>query len=995
MSDNKVYVLSKQSLKVMQSLVQDANSAPPPAMLSVTNKNYTTAPDAYWALPPCETGLPSAERDVDGKLVPGKANCCLYKFDSAINKLMPVVDGVGLPIKVLVLNYYELLTNDYVQVWRHKNGYWTNERPSAPSVPTSSTTNTTAAPQSNPLVSPVCSGQCLWQSDLNNDGQPVWRVFPFGGCKNTTTTTTTTTTTSTSTTNTTTSTTTTTTLAPCSYTPCRLRCVPVTTTTAAPGGTTGTTTTTWPISWQPTLRYEEVINQDYPGCDQPCSCYGNNDPCFLEDAEILSVCLVVVTTTTAAPTTSTTTPNPDSTPVCDFANLAEPLPMGYYRAASWKGGRGGWNVCQECSEKFIPLFKLGSIPAIDPGPESLFMIHDSVCVDSPCFEDVVAFPENHAGFKAFSHIDQKAKWGTSLAADSIIGYDDEKFLANWVLCQKCPSGMRPAFPPPEILFYDDAQNDLVEKTPGGLYKYYTACVPGPDCDSCQYSIVSNEFQGTTTTTEPTTTASPTPAPRQLDCGCVPPDFCPQVNGECVFTECKPGGNLLPDGNPAPLPVCPTTTTGPNQCWDGRKMCVCASTTTGTSTTAAPLPACSGNCSWVAIRVEMGVLSWYKASRCANSEFGCDCAQPSTSPTECGQTASTACSRPVVTTTTTSQPSESDCNGRCLYYATYTGIGSALAWELSRLRSTCGYTIGTLGGRFGCGCACPTGLPSSICDTEETVCSGPKLSGTLAQPACFFPPPYDECSCCTTLPCDKQCTYKGNAYGSWTKIADPCIAECPCPGLPETSSNGECDIRRYKCGSPAATTTTSTTTAGPGTTSTTTSTTTTTCAPTLGQCCVGNLCYETNPCICESLGGVWSQPAVVCDYGACGNTTTTTTTSTTTTTTTSTTTTTTSTTPAPLGRCCVFGTYGANCVVCRQVDCPGDWLEGETCVSSPCSGACCYETAYGQTCTNMLSQANCASLQGVWHPNLSCEQVNNCITTTTTPVTTVTVPPLLP
>jgi hypothetical protein len=85
-----------------------------------------------------------------------------------------------------------------------------------------------------------------------------------------------------------------------------------------------------------------------------------------------------------------------------------------------------------------------------------------------------------------------------------------------------------------------------------------------------------------------------------------------------------------------------------------------------------------------------------------------------------------------------------------------------------------------------------------------------------------------------------------------------------------------------------------------------------------------------------------------------------------------------------------------CFICTEADCSaGDWLQGETCVSAPCAGACCYETENRPSCWDNSSQAYCSSLQGVWHPGVICGRIDNCITTTASPVTTVTVPPLLP
>jgi hypothetical protein len=194
--DNKHYVLTEKDRRVLDNLHGESKAAPPPAMLPASQGQYLAAPDVYWALPPCETGLPAATRLSDGSVRPGLARCCLYRSDDDLDKLVPVLDPTGIPFRIEVRNHYFRVGNDFVQVWRHKNGTWTNERPEL--VSESTATTTTAAPNAV-AVDPLCQGECIFIAEAATGGGFAWKS-PVGGCANTTTTTTTTTTTSTTTT---------------------------------------------------------------------------------------------------------------------------------------------------------------------------------------------------------------------------------------------------------------------------------------------------------------------------------------------------------------------------------------------------------------------------------------------------------------------------------------------------------------------------------------------------------------------------------------------------------------------------------------------------------------------------------------------------------------------------------------------------------------------------------------------------------------------------
>lgn len=172
--------------------------------------------------------------------------------------------------------------------------------------------------------------------------------------------------------------------------------------------------------------------------------------------------------------------------------------------------------------------------------------------------------------------------------------------------------------------------------------------------------------------------------------------------------------------------------------------------------------------------------------------------------------------------------------------------------------------------------------------------------------------YNECGCCTTQPCDKYCSFKGNGTGGWTKIDDPCPTTCPCPQYPATESRSDCDLRRYRCGSVVPTTT--------GTT--TTGTTTTTPGP--GACCYGDGTCSYGP-YSQCVGIATFQGAgVLCENVTCPTTT----------------------TANPIGSCCVgsgnVGT-GTNCIgnvnqsYCSYLG--GQFHQGVSCSNLPPSAAC--------------------------------------------------------
>ena len=118
MSD-KFFVLTEKDRRILDGLQRTSDAAPPPAMIQSQDRQYTSAPDVYWALPPCETGLPAAIRNSDGSISPGAAMCCLYKMDSESQALVPINDPLGLPFRAEVRNHYMRVANDIDQIWRH------------------------------------------------------------------------------------------------------------------------------------------------------------------------------------------------------------------------------------------------------------------------------------------------------------------------------------------------------------------------------------------------------------------------------------------------------------------------------------------------------------------------------------------------------------------------------------------------------------------------------------------------------------------------------------------------------------------------------------------------------------------------------------------------------------------------------------------------------------------------------------------------------------
>ena len=964
---NRAYILSESDKTRMNRQIERLEGAPPPAMIPNPSQRTYLTPDAYWGLPPCETGLPAAERTSDGSISPGIALCCLYKYDPAYDKLMPILGPAGTPIKVLVRNAYTQVTNDFVQIWKHKNGTWTNEKPS----PISTITTTHDPDQPKPF--PVwCEGACIWTAatDLTWQG-------PVGGCRNTTTTSTT------STTSTTVAPpTTTTTLPPCPTRNCRLKCVAVSTTTPAPGQ---------PPAPDTGYKYQVVGTT----CATPCSCYGVDEPCYVLDGEIESRCVYINPTTTSSPTTTTTGAPLVGSPACArVESVIGATPAGYYRAATLVGGLGGWQICQDCLPGFVPLRPLGSDIPVDAGGTTDAIYHQSKCVRSPCDRIQLGTldPTNLAIYVAYTYQELVSILGGIENAEDYLKTEDGKYLANWFLCSTCGASSRPLHPPKPWLYVVPGENAAapISLTPNesNVFQYLSNCVSGPPCDSCKYL---SPYTAIETTAPPLITTTPSPSTTLPPCGCEPPRYCPSVAGECVKTVCRPGG--------AGTITCPVTTPAPGVwCQEGCALCHCdahGATSTSTTTTAIP---CGGTCTRVWIPINAGALSGWRylpdANTCNSLTQGrcrCNFSTPapyttgpggvssttSTTPA-CGTVETVACV-PYTELVSTAPPVVcASCIGVCNWGTDVAQGGEKvwvmLPWEFygqgtspcqpraqgggpcDTFRSppqgqtnpgtsayyTCSGWDAWFSSYFSdwaftdsyglCGCRRPSGPPSSYCSVAQTPCETRIV-----------------CGCCNASGCAQKCAFKGNGYGGWTKISDPCPTNCPCPTRPYQNSDDECDRIEIGCG-----------TIVPPPSTTITSTSTTTLGP--GACCYpGPVCtygYQ-NSCIAAN-GGVWQGAGTSCAGGICNSFTTT------------------STTTEGPGRCCHSGTPACiQCLWTYRTFC--NQLSGSFTPGVGCSGPCCNATTTSTTTPGPLGNCCQDDGYGVGNPGgpcLSSQQSNS-------------------
>jgi hypothetical protein len=1067
-------------------------------MIAPKTGHLFSAADAYFALPPCETGIPAAylrNGDDSSSVSFGAAKCCLFKYDRESKRIIQLLDGVGIPTRAIVYNETGWTVNHLVKIAKHKNGTWVVDKGDIEQSKIwrglrVTTTGTTTSTTPNPVNLP-CQGYCLWtaSASLRWEG-------PVGGCENRVTTTLPPPTTPPPppppvTTTLGPTTTVTTTAATClSAKPtCKLKCVAVTTTSGA-----------WPPAPSTGLTYQ-LENSGADGCSSPCTCYGQGDPCFTLNAYIESRCIFMVTTTST--TTTTESPSNRQNPcfqVDKFAPTAS-IPANTFRAARLQGGIGPWQVCKECDPGYRPLYPIGAKPPVLPSESATAVYHQSSCVYDPCSSDL-PLPGDYlvgkAVYRAFNWDNLQTNWQNALDSADFLRFDlnpgpspwswaylqvDSKgdgydvqglelpgyqnslgdffnppdrnplawYAPNWSICQSCPPGTRPKLPPPRMLPMDTSwwismRNWAIEDAPvddpdwgygrrgiaelfvrwgrrhgrldyaegtSRLWKWETPCVPGYDCNLCNFAPAWREMyeEDLTETTQVPTTTVTTTTTTGVPCGCMPPGVCPDVAGECVRTECVPGGART-------TLSCPFTTPEPGQwCYDGIKYCNCDATTTTATTTTTVSPEC-GQCRWVHVRNPLTPSAgpnplWYPLESCGAAS--CNCTLPpypvppqgcsglqgewppgsglclGTFPPNpsCGATYSVSChSIPAASTA----PPCSSCSGTCVYYSMFSGndfiwIGISCPPE----------DLGNGGGgdplgascckrrplgctSYPCVCSAPSSPPTNICQITQTSCS--TLGG--------------DCACCNTTGCQRKCSYKGNGYGGWTKIADPCPTTCPCPGRPLGQSQSDCDRIDFTCGEIVPTNTSTSTTTGTGTT-----TSTTTVGP--GACCwPGGTCTILDSNTCVSSGGSFQGAGTVCSPNPCPTTTT---------------------TATPLGRCC-YPSGGCNDNMakdfCEQYQ-GGTWTVNATCgpfpyaacglattsttssTPAPLGACCCYNEGTGvYTCTNGNTLASCqAQNDGIysicsWNAGATCLAGSppycGGASTTTTTTATVTLSP---
>jgi len=790
----KKFLLSEGDRNELRRLLSAARSAPAPTVLRDVSRKTFFEGDTYWALPPCETGLPAAEFVGDQWTSYG-IKCCLFKKDAFTNKMEPLLDAVGNPIRVEVWNHYGTSEMNLVQVHKHKEGFWTNERPLGATANTAVNQSTTSGP-----IIPQCAGKCVWTADANG----VWQ-WPTGGC------------TASSTTSTTTGAPTTgapgagstapplgipTTPAPCQAAPpCFLVCID-TSTTPAPDeyGV--------PVPYT-RFRYAMKVGSS---CPAGCKCYGLGDPCFLVAGELKSSCIgdtAATSTTTAAPGS---TPPPEAYPCVEATFIFGTVPPNIRRIAYKING--DVEPCQECSDPKADFYSPGAVPYRQHDWRKLSTVYESPCVDSPC----VLAPDSEGlpMFTAFAYTDQVNVWGAAnnpAVYDNTPGLPAPRYLANWFNCEVTLRNRRPNRTPPLWIYDVDDSVSTLNTARGitfenGVYVFRTIWAEGLACGNCgrgptllEKDRVSVEPGGSTTSTTTSTTTTLGP------CGCVRPNYCP-LPFECTLTACVRGGEVV-NGTPgttrSPVVPCfpdspPTSTTnGPNQCIDSRgKRCVCG---TGTTTTSNP----GGNLQDP--RCPNGFYYGYPP----NDLTGCapgQCYPISTVPPIDAQKCWAV-----------------NCRGSCGWLGQYTNarggihppdraglawvrfyepLGGTLTGDLRTIGCTTDVQcedggfypnmgcsiLGSYPGCFQCQCIPPAEPPATCGQITYTGCRGQD---------------YRECACCTPTttgsPCGvRTCRYRANSALNWVLVTNSCILNCPCPnpaGLPRPVE--ECESLTLTCG----------------------------------------------------------------------------------------------------------------------------------------------------------------------------------------------------
>jgi hypothetical protein len=841
----KKYLLSDADRQELARILSKERSAPPPNPIQERAKFQPQEGDTYYALPPCETGIPAADWHTGAPVAIG-IQCCLFRrtpftvfdADKQQHELEQMFDAVGHPVRVTVFNYTPTDVIQHVPVHKLKDGTWITSasefnlerfggRPG-------SGTSTTLPPRQRDAS---CEGDCFFQAD----GDGVWEA-PIGGCRNGTTTSTTT---GTSTTGSPTTTFTArrpgTTRYPdnvpqaelfkCTNTKCLLVCKEVT--------TTGTPTTHPFQVPAPVIKYRYELSPDSDICPAGCTCYGLGDPCYLVEGELASSCIGTLATSS---TTTTTTPSPDATACEEAEFIFGTVPPNFMRKARKQGADNEWEVCQPCDEAngYVPLFPTGDFYRRHDW-RTLATVYESPCVLDPNFnKEVRQIPRFYVGrYRAF-HIDQQREfWGWQIPGvqdDPING----RFTANWFRLPELGS-KRPSVSPPfwiypnsvpltpegygyvfndqKGLFEHPPESRLAGTTVNGFvlydiptntYIFYVTAYEDEqqfNCDLCsrapsrrkwEYQGPSEEDPNPTTTGSPTSTTSTTTT--TPPCGCERPSFCGKPY-ECIRTACVRGGNVV-DGNygttrQPQLPCFPDSTT-----------------TTQTPTSTTPNPGTTN-----------------MPGQCYDS-YGtlCNCtpSQPPQTQPPSGSTcppgyslvsSGDICVRPFcVEVRPPGQPGTTSiplpCTGLCDWIGVASS-GSSFAWKLV----TNGCALG-IGG--GCSCIAPTSEPGACGATAVTGCFSPEPP--LPPPR----PPRPPCDCCTNAPTTTTsdpcptgiCRYTSTVSNTWVLRESTCPNRCACP--PASSVNrsisGACDTITVPCGfvfPPPPTTTPPTTTPGPG------------------------------------------------------------------------------------------------------------------------------------------------------------------------------------
>ena len=946
----KKFLLNENDRKELIALLDKSRKAPPPYIAPRSAPVAPREADSYWALPPCEQGLPAATYE-SGQLKSIGINCCLFKHNFETQKMDQMLDAQGLPERVVVYNYFPRPENGLTQIHQQKDGSWANARPDQITTRTATTT-----------VGPIeadesCTGECIWTADANG----VWG-WPTGGCASATTTPAPTTTTGTTGTPTgyTTVLPSPSTIAPCSDSRCLLACVPRTGTTTYPrsayvyamattGGGTGTTLA--PTS-----------------CPSGCACYGLGDDCWLNGGELRSHCIG------PRPTSTVTTLNPTDGACTLAGKILSPTPADAERYARKIGG--DWTLCGDCTNSVdSPLFPFGGDGYRYHDYPTLVSVYESPCVQDPC--KAAGFTTGSTSgtvtFYAFPYLRQLSTW--YLAKDHVyMDYDNNRFVANWFACNSCGTGQRPVSAPPYWL--NDAASDqgnVQYDAAKGVYIYEAACISGPACEVCPRApypdlVTTTATPSSATGTSATSSAAPTTT--QAPCGCVRPSFCPQPY-ECTKTQCRRGGGATTIDPSLPCFPDNTTTTGttattaappttlPGDCIDWRGARCDCSGNGGGGTTIPPVqttPAGPGGC-------PPGYIYVAPADPCDSGH----CEQVATIPPQ-----------------PTLPPAP--CAGFCMWQAILTATGG-IRWA----------TVAEACTGSQCACVPPGTAPSTCGEIAVNGCAAPPpattgTTGTTGTPTTTSRP---ICDCCTTgttttaNPCTRgRCRYAGDGSGGWVMKLNQCGGTCaPCAsaGSIGVPSDDTCHTLTLGCGQSPPTTT-----GGP----------TTTGAP-LGDCCFYyggfyNCSRDVTYAACAASpggAGTWSWMArgSCAIAGRCGATT----------------------TPDPIGDCCFQGSNPslANCLngvpasACIAAggaalglgSCSVGVNCGATTTPEP-TGDCCYMDFTGTfICGSGFSSSFCSVLSGSFMAAGTCALGGNCNPTTTTAPTTTggglpTVPP---